>query len=442
MREPNIDDDLYSACIIAVKPDTGEYVWHYQETPGDAWDYDAVSPMTVVDLTVDGKKRHVILQPCKNGFFYMLEAATGKLLRAVPFTNVNWADGVDMKTGRPRVKPEARFPVGKPWNLEPGVQGAHGWQANAFSPQTGLLYFPTQEAYFPMVADKSFTPNPVGYNLGLDFTGGVEMEVKTAQVIDVGRMRGDVESLGFGIPAVSAVSGGVCDQPAGSCARIRVQPPKAKPGQDANAATQAVIRAVKAKLGSAYTFRNQNVIGPEVSGQQFREGVIATILAVLCISAWVWFRFEWQYGIGALIATGHDVFVVAGFYSLFQWEFNLNTVAALLLLAGYSINDTVVVFDRIRENRRKYKRMSLRDLINLSTNNIATRTTLVSVATALSVVPLLFGGPVLLNFSRAILIGILVGTFSSTYVAVVLLFYLSPVGGRGVSSEKIADASA
>jgi quinohemoprotein ethanol dehydrogenase len=92
------------------------------------------------------------------------------LLRAVPFTEVNWADGVDMKTGRPRVKPDARFPVGKPWNLEPGVQGAHGWQANSYSPQTHLLYFPTQVAYFPMVADKNFTPNPVGYNLGLDFT--------------------------------------------------------------------------------------------------------------------------------------------------------------------------------------------------------------------------------------------------------------------------------
>jgi preprotein translocase SecF subunit len=157
---------------------------------------------------------------------------------------------------------------------------------------------------------------------------------------------------------------------------------------------------------------------------------------------WVWFRFEWQYGIGALIATGHDVFVVAGFYSVFGWEFNLNTVAALLLLAGYSINDTVVVFDRIRENRRKYKRMSLPDLINLSTNHIATRTTLVSVATALSVVPLLFGGPVLLNFSRAILIGIGVGTFSSTYVAAALLLYLPPVGGRGVNQDKTVDASA
>jgi PQQ-dependent dehydrogenase (methanol/ethanol family) len=168
-RDPTNGDNLYLDSVIAVKPDTGEYVWHYQATPADTWDYDAVSPMTVADIKLDGKKRHVILQPCKNGFFYILDAAGGKLLRATEFTPVNWADGVDMKTGRPRVRAESRYPVGHPFNLEPGVQGAHGWQANAYSPDTGLLYFPTQVAFFPMVPDEKFTPNPVGYNLGLDF---------------------------------------------------------------------------------------------------------------------------------------------------------------------------------------------------------------------------------------------------------------------------------
>jgi preprotein translocase SecF subunit len=274
----------------------------------------------------------------------------------------------------------------------------------------------------------------LGLNKGLDFTGGTQIEVKSAQVIDVGSIRGAVETLGFGAPAVTLVSGGVCNQPAGSCATIRVQPPK-------NADSQTVVNAIKARLGSAYTMRSVNNVGPKVSGELLGDGIKATVIAILLISVWVWFRFEWQYGIGALIATGHDVLVVAGFYALFQWEFDLNTVAALLLLAGYSINDTVVVFDRIRENRRKYKRMSLPDLINLSTNHIATRTTLVSAATALSVIPLWFGGPVLLNFSRAILIGIFVGTFSSTYVAAALLLYLPPVGGRGASGEKTADAT-
>jgi preprotein translocase subunit SecF len=158
-------------------------------------------------------------------------------------------------------------------------------------------------------------------------------------------------------------------------------------------------------------------------------------------------RFEWQYGVGALIATGHDVFVTAGFYSFLSWvgyaiDFNINTVAALLLLAGYSINDTVVVFDRLRENRRKYKRMALVDMINLSTNQIATRTTLVSAATALSVIPLLFGGAVLLNFSIAILFGIVVGTFSSTYVAAMLLLYLPAVGGGSHVDTKTEEATA
>jgi preprotein translocase SecF subunit len=223
---------------------------------------------------------------------------------------------------------------------------------------------------------------------------------------------------------------------------IRIQP-QVKAGQDINKANDAARNAIKQALGSGYTYRNEVTIGPKVSGELFHDGVMATVLAVVMISVWVWFRFEWQYGVGALIATGHDVLVTAGFYSVFQWEFNLETVAALLLLAGYSINDTVVVFDRIRENRRKYKRMTLPDLINLSTNHIATRTTLVSAATALSVVPLLFGGPTLLNFSRAILIGIIIGTFSSTYVASALLLYMPPVGGRsGGSKEEAADATA
>jgi alcohol dehydrogenase (cytochrome c)/quinohemoprotein ethanol dehydrogenase len=167
-RDPTSGDNLYLASIIAVKADTGEYVWHYQTVPAETWDYDAASPLMVVNLTWEGSQRRVILQPCKNGFFYVLDAASGKLLSAKPFLPVNWADGVDMKTGRPRVRPEARY-VNHPWNLYPGVQGAHGWQANAYSPQTGLIYFPTQDAYFPMVPSPSFTRSDTSANLGIDF---------------------------------------------------------------------------------------------------------------------------------------------------------------------------------------------------------------------------------------------------------------------------------
>jgi preprotein translocase subunit SecF len=275
------------------------------------------------------------------------------------------------------------------------------------------------------------------FNFGIDFTGGVLMEVKSAQVIDVGRLRRDIISLGFNDPVVQTFGGVGCDQPAGSCAMIRVQPRAASAGVNPDVAEQASVRDIRAKLGPSYQYRSTEVVGPRVSGELLHDGIMATILAVAMISIYVAVRFEWQYGVGALIATGHDVFVTAGFFSVLQLDFNINTVASLLLLAGYSINDTVVVFDRIRENRRKYKRMSLRDMINLSTNQIATRTTLVSAATALSVIPLLFGGPVLLNFSVAILFGIVVGTFSSTYVAATLLLYLPAVGGKAdVKSEE------
>ena len=262
-----------------------------------------------------------------------------------------------------------------------------------------------------------------GFNLGIDFTGGVLIEAKSAHTINISDMRAQTTNLGFGETDIQYVGTGQCDIPVNSCVLIRVQP-------KANQSGDAVVAKIKSTLGAGYNFRNAEVIGPKVSQELFRDGVLATILAVVMISIYVAVRFEWQYGIGALIATGHDVFVTAGLFSVLQMDFTLNTVAALLLLAGYSINDTVIVFDRIRENRRKYKRMPLPQLINLSTNQIATRTTLVSAATALSMVPLLFfGGPVLFNFSAAILFGILVGTFSSTYVAAALLLYLPAPAG-------------
>jgi preprotein translocase subunit SecF len=268
-----------------------------------------------------------------------------------------------------------------------------------------------------------------GFNLGIDFSGGVLLETKSAQTIEVAKVRSLVDTMGFGQSQIQTIGSGECDKPVGSCVQIRVQAPANRPGQQ-------VVDAIKAKLGSGYTIRRTEVVGPTVSHELFEDGVIATILAIACIALYVAFRFEWQYGIGALIATGHDVLVAAGLFSVFHMEFTIYSVAALLLLAGYSINDTVVVFDRIRENRRKYKRMGLKELINLSTNQIMTRTTLVSFATALTMLPLLiFGGPTLFGFSASILFGIVVGTFSSTYVAAALLLYLPPVGGRRADDE-------
>jgi len=177
-------------------------------------------------------------------------------------------------------------------------------------------------------------------------------------------------------------------------------------------------------------YRSVEVVGPKVSQELFQAGVLATLLAIFAIAIYVAVRFEWQYGIGAAVATGHDVLVTAGLFSVLHWDFSLTSIAALLTLAGYSINDTVVVFDRIRENRRKYKRMSLGDLINLSTNQMLTRTILTSGATAISILPLLIFVSNLFEFTAAILFGIVVGTFSSIYVAAALLLYLPQPAGR------------
>jgi quinohemoprotein ethanol dehydrogenase len=172
-REEKPGDNLYTASIVAVKPDTGEYVWHYQEVPGDAWDFDAVSPMMTADIRIRGRKTHVLMQPSKNGFMYVLEAKTGKLLSADPFTEVNWATGIDLKTGRPIEVPGARY-ENEPWNLAPGVQGGHSWHPNAYSPLTGLIYIPAWEAYFTMAGPPPDAPRPTTFSLGITMNVRVE----------------------------------------------------------------------------------------------------------------------------------------------------------------------------------------------------------------------------------------------------------------------------
>jgi quinohemoprotein ethanol dehydrogenase len=191
-REPTLSDDLYTASIVAVKPDTGEYVWHYQETPGDSWDYDAVSPMMTADLVIGGTKQHVLMQPSKNGFMYVLEAKNGKLLSADAFTEVNWATGVDMKTGRPTVAEGARYNT-QAWDLAPGVQGGHSWHPNAFSPETGLLYVPAWEAYFTMAGPPpGSVQKPGAFSLGV--TMGAKVDPSKLQPYARSGVRGRLEA--------------------------------------------------------------------------------------------------------------------------------------------------------------------------------------------------------------------------------------------------------
>jgi PQQ-dependent dehydrogenase (methanol/ethanol family) len=172
-RDPNGGDNLFLASILAVDADTGEYAWHYQTTPGDTWDYDAMAPMMLLDLPFNGEQRHVVVQANKNGMFYVLDAATGELLKADAFTAVNWNKGVDMNTGRPIEVPEARYDRDNIFNLAPGVQGGHGWHANAWNPETNLIYIATQRAYFVMRSVEKFTPAAEGTNLAIDMGAGL-----------------------------------------------------------------------------------------------------------------------------------------------------------------------------------------------------------------------------------------------------------------------------
>jgi alcohol dehydrogenase (cytochrome c)/quinohemoprotein ethanol dehydrogenase len=167
-RSPGGGDNLYLSSIVAVKPDDGRYVWHYQTTPSDNWDFTATQPIIAADLTLDGRKRRVVMQAPKNGFFYVLDAKSGELLKAKNYTPINWATHVDMKTGRPVETRGPRYTDGKPFNMLPGPQGAHAWHAMAFSPDTGLVYIPVQEATFTFEYDPRWEFRGVGFNLGVN----------------------------------------------------------------------------------------------------------------------------------------------------------------------------------------------------------------------------------------------------------------------------------
>ena len=255
-----------------------------------------------------------------------------------------------------------------------------------------------------------------GLNLGLDFTGGVLIEARAARPVDLASLR---ERLAGTVPgAVSLQTFGGANE-----VLIRVQSPG-----DGAASQDRTVNAIAAALPSDLEIRRSEFVGPQMSAELLRNGIVAAASAVLLIGVYVWFRFEWQFGLCAVLTTLHDVIATVGLFSLLRLEFNLTLIAALLTIAGYSINDTVVVFDRIRENTRLYKSMAFAGLIDLSINQTLSRTVLTSGTTLLAVLPLLaFGGPVLRDFALALTWGILVGTASTTFVAAPLLLYLSPL---------------
>lgn len=184
IRSPRGGDNLFTCSIVALRPETGEHVWHYQENPDEAWDYDSDEDIVLADLTIDGRARKVLLHAPKNGIFYVIDRATGELISAKPYTHVTWASGVDMKTGRPIEEALARYSAGKPDLVIPGPLGAHSWQPMAFSPLTGLVYIPTQDAGFPYQSDTDFKMRALAYDNGVDFAAaGMPQDPKIKKAI-------------------------------------------------------------------------------------------------------------------------------------------------------------------------------------------------------------------------------------------------------------------
>ncbi len=255
----------------------------------------------------------------------------------------------------------------------------------------------------------------VGLNLGIDFRGGILIEVRTNGPADLSAMRSRLGSLGLG--EVTLQEFGAEDE-----VLINVQ---RQEGEEE--AQSAAIAAVKDALGTDVAeYRRTEFVGPKVGGELKEAGAWATVLAILGIALYVWFRFEWQFAVAALLALVHDVTAMIGFFAVTQLEFNLATLAAVLTVAGYSINDTVVIFDRVREVLRKYKKLPLLELLNMAVNQTMTRTLLTSFTTLLALVALtVFGGEVIRGFSASLIWGILIGTYSSVGLAVPLLTFMA-----------------
>ena len=252
-----------------------------------------------------------------------------------------------------------------------------------------------------------------GLNYGIDFQGGILVEVRTSGPANIGQIRGQISALGLGNIEIQEFG-----QSTDVLIRIERQPGGAKEQNQA-------VEKVKSTLGSDVDYRRIEFVGPKVSGELVEAGVTAVLLALAAMLLYIWFRFEWQFGVGAVVALVHDVLLTIGIFCLLGLEFNLSTVAAILTIAGYSINDTVVVYDRVRENLRKYKVMDLTDLLNLSLNDTLSRTLLTSITTLLALFILyFFGGEVLKGFSFAMIWGVLVGTYSSLMVATPLLIQM------------------
>lgn len=262
----------------------------------------------------------------------------------------------------------------------------------------------------------------MGLNFGIDFRGGTTIRTESTQAVDVGAYRDALAPLGLGDVAITEVF----DPGFGAeknVAQVRIQ---AQEG--AESVTQETIAAVEGALKAvdpAITFPSVESVGPKVSGELVQTAVLAVLLAIGAVLVYIWLRFEWQFSVGAVAALVHDVVLTIGIFSLLQIKFDLAIIAALLTIVGYSLNDTVVVFDRVRENLRKYKKLELKEVLNLSINETLSRTVMTSVTTLLALIALfVLGGDVIRGFVFAMIWGVVVGTYSSVFVASAILLRL------------------
>lgn len=255
----------------------------------------------------------------------------------------------------------------------------------------------------------------MGLNFGIDFKGGTTIRTESAQPVDVGAYRAAMEALPLGDIAITEVF----DPSFGpeqnvAMVRIAAQDATASVTPEEIAAVEAALRTIDPNM----TFPSVESVGPKVSGELVWGSILAVTLTSVGVLAYIWLRFEWQFALGGVLALLHDVFITIGIFALFQIKFDLTIIAGLLTILGYSINDTVVVFDRLRENLQKYKQMPLRDVMNLSVNETLSRTLMTSVTTLIAVgAMMIFGGDVIRGFCFAIFVGVVLGTYSSVYVA-------------------------
>ncbi|HUG61598.1 MAG TPA: protein translocase subunit SecF, partial [Methylomirabilota bacterium] len=271
----------------------------------------------------------------------------------------------------------------------------------------------------------------IGLNYGIDFEGGTLIEIQTVDgPADIAEIRSRLNELQLGEVQV---------QEFGAPNDVLIRVVRQEGGEEEQ---QEIVSRVQDAFGDEVEYRRIEVVGPRVSGELAQNGTLGVLLALIGIMVYVWFRFEWQYALGAVIATLHDVVLTVGLFAVMQLEFNLSSIAAILTIIGYSLNDTVVIYDRIREMRRKYKRMHLVTMLDLAINQTLTRTTMTSVTTLIALMALyLFGGEVIRSFTFAMLFGVFVGTYSTIFIAAPILIFLDPqLAGDSGAEEDAKDA--